>query len=315
MNFACLKTKKAYNRERQTKMAKHGFEKICILGMGFIGGSIGMAVRKKKLARHVLGVSRKKETIRKALGKGAIDSGTTNLREGAANCDFLIIAVPVSITCGMVKKAVPYLKKDSIITDVGSTKKEIVEEIDGLVSGDIGFVGSHPLAGSEKSGIDAATDSLFTKRTCIITPGHKSSEAIINKVKMFWESLAMQVLIMKPEEHDFILALTSHLPHLAAAGLVNMAEDFRQEDSRIIKAVASGFLDTTRIAGSSPALWHDICMSNRKAIVSTLKTYRELLRKIETAIKNGESPALIKFLEKARDTRDELNKNQRQNFA
>lgn len=290
-------------------MAKNRFKKICILGMGFIGGSIGMTVRKKKLASHVFGISRKKETIRKALEKGAIDSGTTKLREGAADCDLLIIAVPVSIIPGMVKKAIPFLKRGSIITDVGSTKKKIVEEIDKLVPGNIGFVGSHPLAGSEKSGIDAATDSLFTKRTCIITPGHKSSEAIINKVKRFWESLTMQVLIMKPEEHDFILALTSHLPHLTAAALVNMTEDFRQEDSRIISAVASGFLDTTRIAGSSPALWHDICMSNRKAIVSTLKTYRELLRKIETAIKNGESRTLIKFLEKARNLRDELNKN------
>ena len=290
-------------------MTNRRFEKICILGMGFIGGSIGMAVRKKKLASHVLGVSRKKETIRKALEKGAIDSGTTNLRESAADCDLLIVAVPVSIICGMAKKAIPYLKHGATITDIGSTKKEIVEEIDRLVPEDIGFVGSHPLAGSEKSGIDAAADSLFTKRTCIITPGHKSSEAIINKVKRFWESLTMHVVIMKPEEHDFILALTSHLPHLTAAGLVNMAEDFRQEDSRIISAIASGFLDTTRIAGSSPALWHDICMSNRKAIVSTLKTYRELLRKIEMAIKDGESPALIKFLERARDLRDELNKN------
>ncbi len=290
-------------------MTKHRFEKICILGMGFIGGSLGMAVRKMKLADQVFGVSRKKGTIRKALEKGAIDRGTTKLKEGVTDCDLLIIAVPVSIICGMAKKAITYLKHGTIITDVGSTKKEIVEAIDRLIPGDTSFVGSHPLAGSEKSGINTAADSIFAGKTCIITPGEKSSDSSINKVKGFWEALTMHVVIMKPEEHDSILALTSHLPHLAATGLVNMAEDFGREDSRIISAIASGFLDTTRIAGSSPILWHDICMSNRKAIVSTLKTYRELLQKIERAIKSGESRALIKFFERAKELRDELNKN------
>jgi prephenate dehydrogenase len=202
---------------------------------------------------------------------------------------------------------VPHLKPGCIITDVGSTKKSIVDKVDSFLPESLCFIGSHPLAGSEKSGIDSARDSLFTNTTCIITPGKHSPSENVSRLRNFWEALEMQVLVMTPGEHDLIVALTSHLPHLAAAGLANLVEDFSRKDKRILSAAASGFRDTTRIAGSSPALWHDICMSNREAMASVLRTYRELLEKIEQSITQEESANLLDFLKKAKKSRDALN--------
>ena len=282
-------------------------KKIAIVGMGLIGGSIGMAVRKKRLAEEVLGIARRKESLKKAVEKGAIDKGTTETEGSLKDADLVIVALPVGVIPETVRQMGPHLKPGCIITDVGSTKKSIVDTIDSFLPERFCFIGSHPLAGSEKSGIDSARDSLFTNTTCIITPGKHSPSESVSRLRDFWEALETQVLVMTPEEHDLIVALTSHLPHLAAAGLVNLVKDFSHKDNRILSAVASGFRDTTRIAGSSPVLWHDICMSNRETIASVLRTYRELLEKIEQSITQEESACLLDFLKKAKNARDALN--------
>ena len=282
-------------------------KKIAIVGMGLIGGSIGMAVRKKRLAGKVMGIARRKESLEKALEKGAIDKGTTETADSLKNADLVIVALPVGVIPETVRQMAPHLKPGCIITDVGSTKKNIVDTIDRFLPERLCFIGSHPLAGSEKSGIDSARDSLFTNTTCIVTPGKHSPPESVNRLRGFWEALETQVLVMPPGDHDLIVALTSHLPHLAAAGLVNLVEDFSHKDNRILSAVASGFRDTTRIAGSSPVLWHDICMSNRKTMASVLRTYREALEKIEQSITQGESDNLLDFLKKAEKARDALN--------
>ncbi len=289
-------------------MKKPGFKKVSILGMGLIGGSVGMAIRKKKLGK-VIGVARRKESIRKATRIGAIDKGTTDIAEGVRNSDLVILAVPVSAISKIVKEAVPHLKPGCIITDVGSTKKGTVKKVDKFLPQNIFFVGSHPLAGSEKSGIEAARDTLFKNATCILTPGRRSSPVSISSIKNFWKALGMKVMIMSPEEHDSLLSLTSHLPHLAATSLVNLIADSSEKDKRITSLIASGFRDTTRIAGSSPLLWTDICMSNKSKIASSLKMYRGLLQKIEKYIRAGDSASLIKFLERARKVRRALNKS------
>lgn len=284
------------------------FRKIAIVGMGLIGGSVGLAVRKNKFCK-VTGIARRKESIRKAAKIGAIDRGTTDIADGVKNSELVIIAVPVGAICDITKTAIPHLKPDCIITDVGSTKQEIVRTLEKILPQNIHFIGSHPLAGAEKSGIEAARDTLFENAACILTPGRKSSSNNINSVKNFWEALGMKVMIMKPEEHDSLLSLTSHLPHLAAAGLVNLIGDLQKKDNRILSLIASGFRDTTRIASSSPILWADICMSNKKEILSSMKMYRELLRKIEKSIKDGNTASLMKFLEKGKRIRDALNKS------
>jgi prephenate dehydrogenase len=282
-------------------------KKIAIVGMGLIGGSIGMAVRKKHLAEEVMGIARRKESLEKALEKGAIDKGATETEDSFKDADLVIVALPVGVIPETIRQMVPYLKPGCIITDVGSTKKNIVDTIDSFLPERLCFIGSHPLAGSEKSGIDSARDSLFTNTTCIVTPGKHSPSGNVSRLRDFWEALETQVLIMPPGDHDLIVALTSHLPHLAAAGLVNLVEDFSHKDNRILPAVASGFRDTTRIAGSSPVLWHDICMSNRKTMASVLRTYRELLEKIEQSIMQEESADLLDFLKKAEKARNALN--------
>ncbi len=284
------------------------FKKIAIVGMGLIGGSVGMAIRKNRLG-EVIGVARRKESIREAVKIGAVDKGTTDIAEGVRNSDLVIIAVPVGAISKIVKTAIPHLKSGCIITDVGSTKQKIVMAMEKLLPQNIYFVGSHPLAGSEKSGIEAASSTLFKNAACILTPCRRSSPRSINSIKNFWKALGMKVMIMNPEEHDSLLALTSHLPHLAAAGLVNLIGDFKKKDKRILSLIASGFRDTTRIAASSPILWEDICMSNKGKIVSSLKMYRGLLLRIEKSIRAGDSTSLMKFLKKGKKLRDELNKS------
>ena len=288
-------------------MKEPGFKKIAIVGMGLIGGSVGMAVRKCSLFT-VTGIARRKESIEKAVEIGAIDNGTIDMKQGVKGADFLIMAVPVGVTCKLIKQILPHLESGCIITDVGSTKREIVETVDTFLPRDNFFVGSHPLAGSEKTGIEAAKDSLFKNATCILTPGTKSSSNSVNSVKTLWEAIGMKVIIMKPEEHDHLLALTSHLPHLAAAAMVNLIAD---KDKDIIPVIASGFNDTTRIASSSPTLWRDICLSNKTELASALRAFRELLKNIEDSIRNEDTPPLMGLLEKGKRIRDALNKNQR----
>ena len=282
------------------------FKNVSIVGLGIMGGSVGLALRRKKLAERVFGVARREESVKKALEVGAIDEGTTDITEDAGNADIVIIAVPVGVVCEMLEKMVPHLKSGCIITDVGSTKMEIVDTVDKFLPKNLYFVGSHPLAGSEKSGVESASDTLFTNAVCILTPGERSSTVSVECIKTFWSALGMAVLVMTPEEHDFFLALTSHLPHLTAACLVNLIGDFKDKDNRILHAAAGGFRDMTRIAAGSPALWHDICMSNKEKIVSALRMYREILAKVEESIEHGDSAALMKFLEKAKDLRDNL---------
>ena len=282
------------------------FKHVSIVGLGLMGGSVGLTLRRKKLAERVFGVARREESVRRALEMGSIDEGTTDIAKGAGNADIVIIAVPVGVICEMLGEMVPHLKSGCIVTDVGSTKSEVVDTVDKFLPENLYFVGSHPLAGSEKTGIESASDTLFTNATCILTPGERSSTSSVECIKTFWSALGMAVLVMTSEEHDFLLAFASHLPHLSAAGLVNLIGDFKDKDNRILHAVAGGFRDTTRIAAGSPVLWHDICMSNKEKIVSALRMYRELLVRVEESIERGDSASLMKFLEKAKDLRDRL---------
>lgn len=276
------------------------FDRVTVIGLGLIGGSLALAIREKKLAKEVVGVSRKKSTIDKAVKRGIVNSATLDIENGVRDSDLVIITTPVFKIADIAKRIFPFLKKDAVITDAGSTKKYIVNSIEKSGLKGINFVGSHPIAGSEKSGIMTADKDLFKGAYCVLTRTKNTDPKILNKVKKFWEKLGMKVEVMSPAEHDKLLSKISHLPHAVSASLVNCV------GIKGIKLAAGGFRDTTRIASGEPELWKDIFLTNRDNLIKDIGILKKELFKIETALKNNNTRDLLKLLSKAKSIRDSL---------
>lgn len=274
------------------------YNKIAIIGVGLLGGSIGLAVKRRKLAREVVGICRREISLRRALARGACDRVTLNFRDGIKGADLVIIATPVGKIVDMARNVIRYSDGDMILTDVGSTKADVVGRINRMVTRNIKFVGSHPMAGSEKSGVKFADGNLFKGSVCIVTKSPGTDKAALNMVMLFWKSLGAILRVLSPEEHDSYIAYISHLPHMAAAALVNSAGPKSLEYS------STGFKDTTRIASSDPELWHDIFMTNRQAVSRAVSGYSKCLSDIAKSIESNNSGALLKLLKKAKKIRD-----------
>lgn len=278
------------------------FKKVAIIGVGLIGGSLGLAIKKKKLARSVVGIGRRRPSIQAALRCGAIDVGTKDLRSGVRDADLVIVATPVCTITKIVKKIVRDLKSGAILTDVGSTKSQIIEEIEIYLRDRISFVGSHPLAGSEKRGVNFANADLFRGSTVIMTKTRKTKSSSIKSLSQFWRSLGVaRVVVKTPEEHDRIVAEISHLPHLIAAALINSISD------KSLKFAAGGFKDATRIAASDPDIWRDICVTNRRQILKSLDRFERSLLRIKALIKNASREKLYREFAKSKRIREKLN--------
>lgn len=280
--------------------------RVAIIGVGLIGGSLGLALKKRNLIEEVVGIGRRQESLDKALQVGAVDRTTLRLKEGVKDVDLVVVATPVGLIPEMVKGMNRALSPGTIITDVGSTKEKIVEEVDRFLPEGISFVGGHPLAGSEKRGVEEAQADLFENSVCVLTPGEKTSSKIVEIVKSLWESVGAKVLVMKPEEHDFLIAATSHLPHLIATTLVNLVSDLKGKDERLLSLMASGFKDTTRIAASPPKLWRDICLSNRSNLTEMIDRFKELLEEAKEHISREDGALLKEDFAKAKAFRDKL---------
>jgi len=279
------------------------FNRITIIGLGLIGGSLALAIKKNKLAREIIGVSRRKSTINHAICNRIVDTATLDLKKGVEDSEFIIIAAPVLKIIEIARRIAPFLKKGAILTDAGSTKKYIVRNIESVMPKGIYFVGSHPLAGSEKSGVKYSDKDLFKGAICIVTRTGWVNANALDKVKRFWAGLGMKVIIMKPDEHDRIVSRLSHLPHAASAGLVNSAGKVD------MKFAAGGFKDTTRIASGEPELWKDIFLTNRENLIKDIKVFKKELSKIEMALKNKNQAGLLELLRSAKDKRDCLMTN------
>lgn len=280
-------------------------KKVTIIGLGLMGGSLGMALRKTGFA--VTGIARREESIQIALKCGAIDNGFTGIcKEAFQETDIVVIALPVGMIADTVKEIFHLLKDATVITDVGSTKVKIVQEVSGFLPGRISFIGGHPIAGSEKSGITSATSGLFKDTTCILTPLNGDNPQALKAVKEMWTFAGAKVLKVSPEEHDLLVAGTSHLPHLAAVGLAGLLGELKKENEDISAAVGSGFRDTTRIALSSPSLWSDICFANKDAIVDMLERFEQRLGNLKKMISDGDKNGLLCELEEARKLRRSL---------
>jgi len=272
------------------------FNKVAIIGTGLIGGSLALAIKKMGLAKEVVGVTQHKSSLKLALRNKVIDRGSLSFSiiQGA---DLLILATPVDSIIALRKKILRLIASDCIVTDVGSTKVDIVRALEG---GFPNFVGSHPLAGSEKRGVGFAKPDIFYNSLCIITPTKKTSINALKKIKSLWKALGTRILVINPEEHDKILGFTSHLPHLIAFSLINsIPSDF-------LRFSSGGLRDTTRIASSSPLIWQGILLTNRKNSLKALDTFKSNLLKIKSAIAKNDKKLLLKILTKAQQKRNIL---------
>lgn len=275
------------------------FNRIGIVGLGLIGGSLGIAIKQKGLAREVIGVSRKRSTLNKAIKIKAIDKGSLDL-EALSGCELIILCTPVKAIIKLFSSIRPYLCNGSIVTDVGSTKFEIVNAAKRILPKKTDFIGGHPLAGSEKRGIDNAAKNLFKNSLCLLTPIRENKRGNLKKIKLFWQMLGAKVKVLKPDKHDEIVSLTSHLPHLIAFSLMEVLPiDYLSYGS-------SGLKDTTRIASSDPLLWAEIFLTNRKAVLKSVRRFQEQLAQISELISKREEKQLFAKIKKAKLKRDKL---------
>ncbi|MBI4824527.1 MAG: prephenate dehydrogenase [Nitrospirae bacterium] len=278
------------------------FNKITILGVGLIGASFAMAMKKHGLCRHVAGYGRKKANLIRAKQRGIIDSYSLDPEEACKDADLVVLATPPSLFITLIKKIKPALKKGSIVIDVGSVKG-FISKLEALMPEGVSFVGCHPIAGSDRSGIDMARGDLFKNAPLIITKTNKTNNYTLKKIKALWRSIGSRLIIMGPSEHDRVYALISHMPHLIAYALVNTVADI---DKSSLKFSGQGFKDTTRIAGSPPELWADILMLNRGNVLKFTDAFKNSINRLSSCLKKGDRDSLMKKLLKAQKLREIL---------
>lgn len=275
-------------------------ENVAIVGVGLIGGSIGMALRERGLANRVIGVGRRQVSLRIARRVGAVTNTTIDLAKGVAEANLVLVCTPVGRIVEDVKQVAEHCPEGTLITDVGSTKQQIVEALDDGLARGCRFLGSHPLAGSEKAGATHAQADLFEGRVAIVTPTLNTRAEDFDLVEDFWEALGSVVIRMPPAEHDEALAVTSHLPHMAAATLAVTVPE------RYFRLTGSGLLDTTRLAAGDPELWIQILLHNRQHALKALEMYGKQLAGLHTALRDGNQDELKRLLAKAKKNRDAL---------
>lgn len=276
------------------------FNKVTIIGVGFMGGSLGLAIKKHKLAKEVVGFSHRQSTLMQAVKSKAVDQAQSDLQKAVKGADLIILATPVETILKILGQIKGYVKRNCIVTDIGSAKEEIVDAAEKLLPHPDFFVGSHPMVGSEKRGVANAISDLYEGAACLMTPTEKTNQVAKEKVKAFWTRLGMTVKVIAPADHDEILSYVSHLPHLLAYGMVGTVPE------KYLDFSSKGFKDTTRIAGSSPQMWSDICLANSKNVLKALDEIVQELALYRKAIVNRDSTALVQYFTKAKEKRDSI---------
>jgi prephenate dehydrogenase len=281
------------------------WQKVTLVGVGLLGGSLGLALRKRRLASKVDGYVRRTASITECEKIGAVDHATRDLNRAVEGADLIVLCTPLGQMWEITEKMLPFIKKGAIVTDVGSVKGSVVEELEPLVA-KVGayFVGSHPMAGGEKMGVSAAREDLFKNAICIITPTTNSDKEAVHRVEELWKSVGSKAITVSPGVHDDLVSRSSHLPHVVAAELANyvLSPVHPKEQSLVC---ANGFRDTTRIASGSPEMWRDISMANRKNLSRVLGVFIEDLTEFQLALDNGDVKAIEEFFEKAKQRRDQ----------
>ena len=289
-------------------MAVH-FKHVAIIGVGLIGGSLGMILRRQGLADQVVGVGRRVENLKTAVALGAIDRYVADPTEGVRGADLVVLATPVDTYDRHLKEWAHCLAPGAIVSDVGSVKGTLVEQSEAAMPAGVHFVGAHPIAGKEKTGVAAGSDQLFKGARCILTPTARTDSTALARVTQLWEQTGSIVLTMDPHLHDQILGAVSHLPHVAAFALMNALADLRDQrlpSLDLARHSGGGLRDTTRIAASSPEMWRDIFLWNRDNVVAYIERYIQTLEELKQVIKAGDTAGIEKALERAKTEREQL---------
>ncbi|MBI3804744.1 MAG: prephenate dehydrogenase/arogenate dehydrogenase family protein [Nitrospirae bacterium] len=279
------------------------FKQMTIIGVGLIGGSLALISKRKQLVETVVGYGRKRGGLQKAAAMGVIDRYVLTLPKAVEEADLIVLATPVGTFERICKAIAPHLKPGAIVTDVGSVKGAWVGRMEALLPKHAFFVGGHPIAGREKSGVEAATADLFQGSRCILTPTPATDRKALKKVASLWEKAGARVSELGPMEHDQILAAVSHLPHLVAYALMETLAHPKIAKRNPVEYSAGGLRDFTRIAGSSAEMWRDIFLLNRDAVVEMVDLYQETIEKIKKRILEEDGPGLIEIFERAKAIR------------
>ena len=269
-----------------------------------MGGSLGMALRQRGLAEHVCGVVRRSAIIADCERLGAVDLATRNLGPAVRGADLVVLCSPIGQMGPLTQELIPYLEPDAVVTDVGSVKGTLVDELEAPIAKAGGhFIGSHPMAGSEKTGVQAARADLFEGALCAVTPTARSNAAALAQVQQLWSALGSRILTLSPAQHDDLVSRSSHLPHVVAAALANyvLSPANPKEQAALC---AGGFRDTTRIASGSPEMWRDIALANRENLARVLGVLIEDLQEFQRSLQQGDSKAVTEFFTSAKERRD-----------
>ncbi|MBF0328098.1 MAG: prephenate dehydrogenase/arogenate dehydrogenase family protein [Nitrospirae bacterium] len=279
------------------------FEKVAILGVGLIGGSLALSLKQRGLCGTIVGFGRREESLYRAKELNLIDEYSLDAAHACTDADLIVFAVPVGLFKELALKATTGFKRGAIVTDVGSVKGMLVFEMESLMPQEVFYVGSHPITGSENSGIEDARADMFEGAHCILTPTESTDRSSLFTVADLWKTVGCRTEEIDPSRHDEIYAAVSHFPHILAYALVNSVDRI---DSNFIQYAGQGFKDTTRIAMSSPEMWRDISLLNRENLLKLSKLFRERLDLFDKLLKSGDAVGLEKEFRSARESRTRL---------
>lgn len=281
--------------------------RIAIIGVGLIGGSLARVLRERGEVGEIVGIGRAEENLRRAVELGVIDRYEHDPAKGVCGADMVFLATPVCTIAPLLARIAPSLAPGAIVTDGGSVKEEIVVACERLVPPGCFFVGGHPIAGTEKSGVDASFSTLYNGRRCIVTPTDATDKKALARVVRMWEIAGSEVVLMDPVKHDKVVAAISHLPHMVAYSLVHAVADYDGCDESILKYSAGGFRDFTRIASSDPAMWRDIALQNRGAVLEMMDFFTTRYARLRSLVAAGDGDGLEAFFSHSREQRESIN--------
>lgn len=280
--------------------------RLAIIGVGLIGGSLARILRERGEVGEIVGIGRGEENLRRALELGVIDRFEQDPLKGVCGADMVFIATPVCTIAPILAQIAPALSPGATVTDGGSVKEEIVAACESLMPHGCHFVGGHPIAGTEKSGVEASFSTLYKGRRCIVTPTSATDGKALARVVRMWEIAGSEVVLMDPVKHDKVVAAISHLPHMVAYSLVHAVADYDGCDESILKYSAGGFRDFTRIASSDPVMWRDIALQNRSAVLEMMDFFTARYADLRSLVAAGDADGLEAFFAHSREQRDSI---------
>ncbi|UFS68917.1 prephenate dehydrogenase/arogenate dehydrogenase family protein [Geomonas sp. RF6] len=281
-------------------------KRLTVIGVGLIGGSLARALREQGAVGEVVGVGRGEANLKRGVELGVLDRYCTDPVEGVQGADMVFLSTPVCSIPGLVERIAPHLAKGCIVTDGGSVKGTIVSACEPLMPEGTFFIGGHPIAGTEHSGVEASFATLYQGKRCIITPTERSDADALAKVVAVWEAAGSSVTVMDPVRHDRVVAAISHLPHMVAYSLVNAVEGYEKTAGDLLCFSAGGFRDFTRIASSDPAMWRDIALTNRDAVLEMMDFFATTLAELRKLVDAGDGAGLEKFFLNSKLARDAI---------